>query len=33
MQLTEKVLLELSDQINQKLSLIFIIWTSMIIGS
>ena len=33
MQLTGKVLLELSDQINQKLSLIFIVWTPMIIGS
>lgn len=33
MQLTGKVLSELSDQINQKLSLIFIIWTPMIIGS
>ena len=33
MQLTGKVLLELSDQISQKLSLIFIVWTPMIIGS
>ena len=33
MQLTGKVLSELSDQISQILSLIFIIWTPMIIGS
>ena len=33
MQLTGKVLSELSDQISQKLSLIFIVWTLMIIGN
>ena len=33
MQLTGKVLSELSDQISQILSLIFIVWTPMIIGS